>query len=99
MYAIRSYYESIDGAVTDTCEIHVVEEIITSSIYTVNRKAKYYEDVAIDTSVQQIIDSVDNSVGEVHVYNYAMEEITEGNVSTGYYIRLIIGLETRNNFV
>jgi len=86
--------ESLDGALTDTCVINVVEEIITSSIYTVNRKGGYYEDVAIETSVLEIINSVDNLAGEVHVYNYAMEEVTEGNVSTGYYIRLIISGQT-----
>lgn len=79
-----------DGSFTDTCSVNVVEEIIVSSIYTVNRINRFFEDVAIGTSVQEIIDSINNSIGTVYVYNNAMEPVTEGLVSTGYYIQLDI---------
>lgn len=79
-----------DGNHTDTCEISVSTELITSSTYDVNRVLGYYENIPIGTSVEDIINSVDNTLGEVLVFDSNMNPVFEGNVSTGYYLQLII---------
>ncbi len=79
-----------DGAYTDTCQVQVVKELITSDTYFVNRDKLFYENVAIGTSAADIISSVTNTFGEVFVYDSAFNPVTGGNVSTGYYIQLII---------
>lgn len=79
-----------DGSFTDTCQINASAELITSSVYSVNRALGYYEDMTIGTSVENIINSVDNALGEVFIFDNNMNPVFEGNVSTGYYIQLII---------
>ncbi|MEX1376144.1 MAG: SpoIID/LytB domain-containing protein [Eubacteriales bacterium] len=82
--------ETEDGSFTAQCHVSVVQEMITSDTYFVNRDLEYYEDVAIDSSYQDIIDSVNNTYGEVQIFDTNMNPVTDGNVSTGYYVQLII---------
>ena len=86
-----------DGGYTAECEISVVKEMITSSTYFVNMDLGYYENVSIGTSVEDIIASVSNSFGQVLVYNNSMKQVIEGNVSTGYYIQLVIDGEVTHS--
>ena len=79
-----------DGGFTAECEITVVKELITSDTYYVNRDKLYYENISIGTTVDDVISSVTNSLGLIYVYDTAFNPITEGYVSTGYYIQLVI---------
>ncbi|MBN2880095.1 MAG: Ig-like domain-containing protein [Clostridia bacterium] len=80
-----------DGGYSAQCAINIADELITSSIYTVNREGGFLEDIPIETTVQNIMDAIENSGGEVHIFNETMQEISgDMVVSTGYYVQLIV---------
>ncbi|MBN2880332.1 MAG: Ig-like domain-containing protein [Clostridia bacterium] len=88
---------SDDGGYTAQCYIDVVKELITSDLYNVNRDKLLYENISIGTSAADIISSVTNTLGEVLVYDTEMNLVTEGNVSTGYYVQLVIDGEAADS--
>ncbi|MEX1376143.1 MAG: leucine-rich repeat protein [Eubacteriales bacterium] len=82
---------TVDGAFTAECVITVADELIESATYIVNRDRLYYEDIPIGATVQDIIDSVSHTLGDVRVFDVNMQELTgDVYVSTGYYVQLII---------
>ncbi len=88
-----------DGGYSDTCKLSVFRELITSDIYTVNRAMEYYEDIAIGTSVDKIVESVKNTHGQVIVFDENMTEVKDGDVSTGYYVQLLIDGEMEDSLL
>ena len=68
--------------------------------FTVNIVKGYLENIAIGTTAQDIIDTINNSSGEIIIYDPNMQQITRNAlVSTEYIVQLIVNGEAADELI
>ena len=94
-YAVIKVQSIYDEFIFDTVTVNVMNNIIRSDVYDINRDVADYEYVIgmePKTSIEDFVSNLDNTPSTIHIYDRDLNEITDLKNYVGSYmkVRLVI---------